>query len=195
MSRYLLDNLKLTSKSHVIIVGGTHGAGKSTLCRELKTELSWPYLTPQEILKEQPALSEKEVFRFILERVKGCLHEGQSFLFEHVMSGNFVDKLMKLAREKGFQIHLVYMNISSSAQACKRIGERVSSGGHYKEAQHVDRRLSESREKFWSVYRHEVDSWSLYDNSLEYRCLLAFSRKGELTVVVKDEFTRFIECL
>ena len=191
MSRTLLENIELAPKGHLIIIGGTHGAGKSTFCRELREALAWPYLSPQEINQEQAGLSQNQVFRLIIDRVKEYLKEGRSFLFEHVMSGHFIDKLMGWAAKQDFLVHLVYINISSPEKAQQRIVKRVSAGGHPIESQEVEYRLSESRKHFWENYRHRADTWSLYDNSAESRQLVAFSAEDELIVDIQEKFAHF----
>ncbi|WDE98626.1 hypothetical protein PQO03_12340 [Lentisphaera profundi] len=191
MSRSLLNKVQFKSKGALIIVGGTHGAGKSTLCRELQDILKWPYLTPQEILKEQRELTKNQVFRLIVKRAKSYLNENKSFVFEHVMSGSFVDKLISWAEQEKFDIHLVYMNISSTQKANQRIIKRVAEGGHQLADQDINYRLSESRMHFWEDYRHKAHTWTLYDNSAEKRQLLACSSKEKLSIEIQQKFLDF----
>ena len=167
------DSFKLNANGNIVIVGGTHGAGKSTLCLELKSFLKWDYLSPQEIEHVNGLDSKKAIYRFLLKAVRGKLSLGESFIFEHIMSGHFIDKLLAEAEKAGFKCHLVFLDIENSDLALDRVGLRVKEGGHDVEIQKVSERLKESRYNFWFKYRKVCESWFLFDNSLKSRRLIS----------------------
>ena len=178
MAGFELDSLDLTKDKLLVIVGGVHGAGKSSFCRELIRQKSLPYLTNEEVRKEfTTELSRREIHKIISERVREFISSGRSFYFEHVMSGHFVEKLIALARNSDYNIHLVYIDIGSSQKALSRIEHRLKLNGHDVERNKVEERLKESRDNFLKKYQSQADSWELYNNEGEKRLKVATSNK------------------
>lgn len=165
---------------HLVIVGGVHGAGKSSLCAELSEALGWPWLTNQVIRREHPGetLSRDDVHALLRERVKQHMSVARSFVFEHVMSGHYVDKLIAAAEAYGFATHLLYINLRDVSLSLERVDVRKAKGGHDVEREKVARRLDESRANFWGPYRTRATSWHLFDNSGPARRLLAHQLPG-----------------
>ena len=150
----------------LVVVGGSHGAGKSTYCRSLVAERGWTYLTNQEVRRAHGAdLDRAEVHRRLRRWVDDLLRARAPFVFEHIMSGRFAGRLIELGREHGYSVELVYLDIGSAGLAHQRVDARVSEGGHDVERDQVEARLLESRANFWSVYRARADAWTLLDSS------------------------------
>lgn len=49
----------------------------------------------------------------------------------------------------------------------KRVEERVRKGGHNVPEADIRRRFNRSKQNFWSIYRHLVDEWHLFYNSVK----------------------------
>ena len=190
MYRAFIDFEKLKGSQNLIIVGGTHGAGKSSLCNELKSILNFPIISPQIIRQEfDEEIGVQEIYRTILNRCKQNLSLGNSFLFEHVMSGNFVGKLIKMALEENFIISLFYINIEHEI-ALDRIHQRVELGGHDRGEDATYKRLRESRKKFWDDYKILAHHWYLLDNNFELKVISC--RNGErVDVMDQDKLERW----
>ena len=136
---------------HLIIVGGTHGAGKSTLCSELQESLGWDYLTQRRIMEVSgETISPREANKRLLKAIQEHLHDGRSFLLEHAMSGSFVGRLLKSVASANFTLWLFYVNIAEAEMAVARVSERVEQGGHARGEADVHQRLAESRRNFWN---------------------------------------------
>ena len=97
-----LARIPLFSQPSVVIVGGVHGAGKSTLCRRLKQRQDFEYVSPQEVEKnhELHATSRIAILRKVQSLVGELLNNKTTFYFEHVMSGHYVDRLQQLASRR-----------------------------------------------------------------------------------------------
>ena len=182
-----------TEHPTLIIVGGVHGAGKSTLCRELKEKLDWPYVTNQTVISDNPELqTRQQIHRRVLENVRNHLEEKRSFIFEHVMSGHFIDKLLSISATAGFQAHLIFIDLDSAKIALQRVNQRVADGGHHRSQKEITTRMEESRTNFWQRYRSLADSWVLCDNSGQTRIELARSNEeGGIRVNLQGKFNRF----
>ena len=148
------------------IVGGGHGAGKTTYCRRLLAERGGHYLTNEVIRREHPdGIERNDVHRILRERAEAHLARGEPFLFEHIMSGRFAGRLIEMARRSRFSVELIYLDVGDVERAVSRIETRVAEGGHDVEREHVADRLRESRINFWNDYRARADRWRLLDTS------------------------------
>lgn len=188
-----LSGIDLSSERQLIVIGGVHGAGKSTFCRELLKAKVLPYLTPEELkIAVEFTGSRRDLLKELRRQVEACIHRGQSFYFEHVMSGHYVGKLMAMVKEAGYGIHLVYIDIATPELASTRINQRIKSNGHDVEREKVLQRLHESRSNFLTEYRDLSDSWDLYDNSgTDYLHVARCNSETGLSILHEDKFTAF----
>ncbi len=184
----------LQAEPVVFIVGGVHGAGKSSFCAKLLSFKQLPLVTPEEVRKTLTEdYSQQEIYRRIHQQVDEYLGLGKSFIFEHVMSGHYVEKLISKANAYDLNVHLVYIDIKSSELAYSRVAERVSQGGHHRDQETIKRRLGESRTNFYNNYKNMANSWSLYCNSEEqHRCIATRGHSSEIKVYLELEFKTFI---
>ena len=177
----------------MIIVGGTHGAGKSTLCRELQECLKCEYLSPQEMAKKYPGkISKETIYKNLIKTVKKKISLNESFIYEHIMSGNFVEKLILDSQRKGFKCHLVFIDVESVDLALSRVQKRMKGGGHEAEYSKILEKLTEGRFNFWNKYKDKSTSWALFDNSLNQRRVVAFfNEKSGLNILLSKEYEIF----
>lgn len=68
-------------------------------------------------------------------------------------------------KRDGYVLEIVYLKISSSQLALRRIAARVKQGGHNVPRADVLRRFDRSWNNFRDLYRPLADKWSVYDNS------------------------------
>jgi predicted ABC-type ATPase len=177
-------------EANIIIVGGTHGAGKSTLCRELSDETGYCYISPQQVNLDKK-LTKNQTFKKILKLVEEMFSEKSSFIFEHVMSGGYIDKLIGQSIRNGYRIELIYIDIQDVITAMGRIDKRIRSGGHQHSYDETLTRLEESRRNFYNKYRKLCHYWKIYNNSGDKRKLVAEGSKEEKTIHEDLLFTSF----
>jgi len=65
----------------------------------------------------------------------------------------------------GYRIDIVYLKLTSSRLALRRVAARVRQGGHNVPNADVVRRFVRGWDNFQRVYRLLADSWAVYDNS------------------------------
>ena len=193
MSWFIDNFLSLDASKNIIIVGGTHGAGKSTLCKELKSQLKWDYLSPQEIENKDNSVSKENIYKLLLKAVREKISLGESFIYEHIMSGNFVGKLLKESELVGFKCHMIFLDIKSPELSLQRVKMRVKDGGHGVGFEQISTKLTESRRNFWEKYKEKSCSWVLFDNSLNQRRVVShFDRELGLKIVLEKEHEAFM---
>ena len=182
-------SLKLNEQNSLIIIGGVHGAGKSTFCNSLQSQKKLAYITPEELKKDlAKETSHQTVLKNLLQRTNDLLENGESFYFEHTMSGNFVAKLIIKAKEQHFHVHLIYIDIASPEQAITRINQRVENNGHDVDRTRITKRLKESRSNFYCHYRELADSWEIYNNDSTYYRRIANSDNNDSITMLYNQF-------
>ena len=87
------------------------------------------------------------------------------FAFETTLSGPTYVHRLKSWKRAGYRIDIVYLKLSSSRLALRRIAARVRQGGHNVPQADVVHRFVRGWDNFQRVYRSLADSWAVYDNS------------------------------
>jgi predicted ABC-type ATPase len=114
------------------IIGGPNGSGKSTIFDLLKPvgEFVNADVIARQLDEQDPRSVELEAAKTTLERLDALRLEGKDFVFETTLSGHHSIKLMKLAREAGYQVGLVFVALANVDLNVERVAERVKVGGH-----------------------------------------------------------------
>ena len=76
-------------------------------------------------------------------------------------------------RDDGYEVRLVFVSLANVDLALARVARRVAVGGHDVPAETVRRRFAAGLHYFFTLYRHRVDEWALYDNDGGAPVLLA----------------------
>jgi predicted ABC-type ATPase len=165
-------------------IAGANGSGKTTLTRwnpELFEEI--PLLDPDAIANTlqsaAPALLPIAAARHVLKSAKEHLKKGQSFAVETTLSGKNYFQMMLEARNRGFEIVLVYIGTGSVEVNLARIKNRVLGGGHDVPEDDVRRRYKRSFANLPLAIKR-ADHAILFDNSTEdgYRLIAILSTTG-----------------
>ncbi len=86
--------------------------------------------------------------------------------------------LIKSAQGLGYKTNLFFFWLKSPEEAILRIADRVRNGGHNIPDDVVRRRYHRGIVNFFSLYRHVVDSWYIFDSSNTVPELIARGDKG-----------------
>lgn len=155
----------------LILIAGANGAGKSTLTSgnaEIFGSMSLldPDAAARTINSEITGASAIAAGRMVLQIAESKLQEGQSFAVETTLSGGNYLRMMLKARDRGFEIILVYIGTNSVEINLLRIANRVLAGGHDVPEADVRRRYRRSLQNL-PVAIHRADHVILFDNSTE----------------------------
>lgn len=145
----------------LIIIGGANGSGKTTLAREFVEVDKIDYLGADEIARElnpdkleAAAISAARIFT---RRLNEYLENKQSVLVESTLSGMSLQKHLLKAREKGFEITILFVYLDSPELCVERVAARVAKGGHHVPADDIKRRFKRANTNFWKVYKNLAD--------------------------------------
>ena len=101
--------------------------------------------------------------RRMLER---AIAERLDFAFETTLGGSTLARLLALAADKGAEIHVLYIGLSSPEQHIARVRSRVRAGGHDIPEADIRRRYEHSRINLVHLLP-KLASLRVYDNSAE----------------------------
>jgi predicted ABC-type ATPase len=128
------------------VIAGCNGAGKTTASFTILPEIldCKEFINADEIARGispfQPEKVSFEAGRIMLNRINELLYKNENFAFETTLSTkSFKGKIIE-AKEKGFQVILLYFWLKSIPLAKERVKIRVSEGGHDIEPEVIERR-------------------------------------------------------
>jgi predicted ABC-type ATPase len=96
-----------------------------------------------------------------------CIANGQSLIFETVLSANDKIDFIKRAKQKGYFIRLFFAGTESPTINASRIAQRVMEGGHNVPITKIISRYSKPVSNCCIVCKI-IDRAYLYDNSVEF---------------------------
>jgi predicted ABC-type ATPase len=156
------------------VLAGVNGAGKSSIGGAAIRAFGGEYYNPDEaarkLLAARPGMKQAEANaaawhqgRRLLER---AIAERLDFAFETTLGGNTLARLLALAAERGHEVHVLYIGLSSPELHIARVRARVRAGGHGIPEQDIRRRYEHSRLNLVHLLPR-LASLRVYDNSAE----------------------------
>lgn len=167
----------------IIIIAGPNGAGKTTFAREfLPNEAGCPQFINADLIAAglspfAPDVAAVKAARIMLESMAELEQRGASFAFETTLSGLAYARRVRLWRQVGYHVTLIFLSLPNSQMAIDRVAERVRQGGHSVPVDVIRKRFSSGLQNFERVYRDAVDAWALYDNAGDEPVLIDWGEK------------------
>ncbi len=164
------------------IVAGPNGSGKSSLYN--KTDIAgwngsvWiinPDLLTSDIMARESLDLAIANLRAV-ERIETWLHTSlevyQTIGIETVLSSDKYRQLVLRARERGFEVRMIYVLLNSVARQIARVRGRVAEGGHDVPEDRIRARRTRSFQQL-AWFAEHVDRLDLFDNSVGEPVLMA----------------------
>jgi predicted ABC-type ATPase len=135
-----------------------------------------------------PIAAARHVLKFAEEHLK----KAESFAVETTLAGKNYLRMMLEARNRGFEIILVYIGTENVEINLARIQNRVLAGGHDVPEEHVRRRFKRSFENL-PIAIKRAHHTILFDNSTEdgYRLIAILSTTGNQWFEPKPPWVTF----
>ncbi len=153
----------------IIMIGGPNGAGKTTFALEfLPYEPACPIFVNADLIAAgvsplEPEAAGFRAGRLMLEEMDRHARQGNSFAFETTLAGLGYVRRLRLWREQGYAVKLIYLPLATPEEAIRRVQQRVKQGGHGVPEAVIRRRYHRSVANFREIYRDLVDSWLVLD--------------------------------
>lgn len=161
----------------LVIIGGPNGSGKTTLSEFLKEHSIISTFLNADIIAQglsvsDDGASEIQAGKAMLSRVQVLLEHRSDIALETTLSGMTWTSIIKKAKISGYEVFIYFVSIDSPEKAFERVCLRHKEGGHFIPETTVHRRYYRSHIRFWNIYRHIVDEWTIFDNSANSSVIL-----------------------
>ncbi len=182
---------KLLRVPNIYIIGGCNGAGKTTASFTILPEMldCKEFVNADEIAKGlspfQPENVSFQAGRIMLERIDELLGTGVDFGFETTLTTLSYINTIKLAKEKGYAINLLYFWLDDVNLAIERVKERVTEGGHNIPEETIRRRYSRGIINLTTKFIDICDYWIVINNSSRPFTFVA-EGQGETELKIHD---------
>jgi predicted ABC-type ATPase len=176
-------------KPKLLIVAGPNGSGKTSVTNKILKH-NWiegcEYINPDIIAKEvfgdwnSPDAVRKAV-RYAADAREKCIADGQSLIFETVLSAPDKISFIQQAKHAGYFIRLFFIGTDNPQINAARIAFRVMTGGHDVPTQKIISRYYKSITNA-ALLVSVVDRLYVYDNSINnaFPQLLFRTNNGKL---------------
>jgi len=165
------------------VIAGPNGCGKSTITRNVTIEGLDRLLDPDAIARDlnptNPSSAAVAAGREVLKRTARYFSEGVNFVIETTLSGRGRLELLRDAKARGFEVHLVFVALDDPNRCIRRIQNRVRLGGHFVPDEDVKRRYERSIANAATALR-EVHMARFYDNSGDHHRLVLIANCGTI---------------
>jgi predicted ABC-type ATPase len=155
----------------VVILAGPNGAGKSTAAPALlQGALAVNEFVNADVIARglsafDPDAAAIAAGRVMLGRLRELAGQRTSFAFETTLASRTFAPWLRDLGASDYEIHLVFLWLSSADLAIERVADRVRCGGHNIPAEVVRRRYSAGIRNFFGLYQPVATSWVLYNSS------------------------------
>ena len=158
----------------LIVIAGPNGSGKTTITSEVLAS-EWledaVYINPDIVAQEKfgdwnSPEAVREAALYCEQWRERCLANGESLIFETVMSAPDKIDFIRRAKQAGYFVRIFFISTANPTINAARIARRVMKGGHDVPIPKIISRYIKSIANC-AESAPEVDRLYVYDNSLE----------------------------
>ncbi|NOR45088.1 MAG: zeta toxin [Candidatus Delongbacteria bacterium] len=180
------------------IIAGPNGAGKTTASYTILPEIfkCKEFINADEIARGISPFNPDRVAiqagKIMLRRINELLDGNITFAIETTLAAKNLIKYIHKAKEKEYEIILLFLNLDSEELAIKRVETRVKEGGHNIPKETIIRRYKNGLKNFFQIYVQVVDKWIMVDNSDKVFHFIAEGFKKEVYVTDEKKWENLI---
>lgn len=166
--------MTFSRRPRIHVLAGVNGAGKSSIGGAAVRQYGSEYFNPDEaaraLREKNPFLTQAEAngvaWRQGTRLLKLAIEQRLDYTFETTLGGNTIAGLLGQATERGIEVHVWYVGLSSLELHIARVRARVSRGGHDIPEHDIHRRYEHSRLNLIALLPH-LTTLHMYDNSAD----------------------------
>jgi predicted ABC-type ATPase len=180
-------------EKNLYVISGCNGAGKTTASFTILPEIleCREFVNADEIAKGlspfQPENVAFEAGRIMLHRIKELLDSDKNFSFETTLATKSYKNKIVEAKQKGYNVILLFFWLESYELAIERVKTRVLEGGHNIPKDVIKRRYFNGINNLFTIYLEIVDQALIFDNSEGNHVLIAEKSLSENIVIFEQE--------
>lgn len=153
------------------MIAGPNGAGKTTTAMSfISKDMVDEFVNADEIARGLAPLHPESVAltasKLLVKRFKELLESRKNFAFETTGAGTNYIRHLKQAQQTGYEVHLMFLWLSSPDLAVERVANRVKQGGHHIPGDTIRRRYCAGIKNLVKHYLPLVNRALILDNSL-----------------------------
>lgn len=160
--------------SHIYVLAGVNGAGKSSVGGTAFRAFGGDYYNPDEVAaamrRKYPQLGRSEANALAWQQGKRLLEQAIArrldFAFETTLGGNSMVALLERASADGIAVYIWYVGLESAELHIERVQTRVRKGGHSIAEADIRRRYLASRLNLIHLLP-KLTALRIYDNTSE----------------------------
>ena len=179
-------------RSHIYVIAGVNGAGKSSIGGATFREFGAEYYNPDEaasrMLARNPALSPTDAnsaaWHQGVRLLRRAISERKDFAFETTLGANTIPRLLQKAAAQGIEIYVWYVGLANARLHIDRVEARVRRGGHAIAPELIERRFDQSRINLIDLLPH-LTELRILDNSADADPATGKSPKPKLLLHMK----------
>lgn len=186
---------------NLYIISGCNGAGKTTASYTILPEMldCKEFVNADEIAKGlspfQPETVSFLAGRIMLERINELLEQQADFAIETTLTTLSYRKTIELAKQKGYQITLLFFWLNDVNLAIERVKIRVIEGGHDIPEAVIIRRYYKGIANLIKVFINFCDYWLVIDNSVKPNVEIAEGVKNAEIAIHNDKLWKKIKTI
>jgi predicted ABC-type ATPase len=180
---------------NLYIIAGCNGAGKTTASFTILPDIldCKEFVNADEIAKGlSPFQPEKVAFeagRIMLHRINELLLQNENFAFETTLSTKSYKNKVLEAKNKNYNVTLLFFWLKNPKLAKERVKTRVLEGGHNIPQDVIERRYTKGIKNLFDIYIPITDQVIIFDNSEGKHQLIAEkSSTDELNILDEHKF-------
>lgn len=182
----------------LFIIAGPNGAGKTTSANQILPGVidCIEFVNADYIAKGLSPFNAEgvsfEAGRIMLKRIKELADQSVDFVIETTLSTSSYVKFIRECKQKGYYVILIYVWLDNVNLAKRRVGFRVSKGGHNIPSDVIERRYNRGLQNLREKFLNLSDEWMMVDNSGEELMKVAFNNADGLKIIDNKKYNLII---
>jgi predicted ABC-type ATPase len=178
---------------NLYIIAGCNGAGKTTASYTILPEIldCKEFINADEIARGlspfQPEKMAVEAGKIMIKRIETLLANNKNFAFETTLAAKSYKNTIARAKDKGYNVTLLFFWLQTVDLAKQRVRARVLSGGHNIEKDLIERRYAGGIKNLFDIYIPLVNIALIFDNSEGKQTLIA-KKVDNSDILIIDEY-------
>ena len=151
----------------LVIIAGPNGAGKTTFAKEYLSSFGarFEFVNADEISRAlaleigNQGSPDIRAAKAMLNRIDELVEATVDLAVETTLATLTYARKVPIWRDRGYDVSLIYLRLSSIEESLERVRRRVEAGGHHIPREVIELRFHKSLDYFETIYKPIVNRW------------------------------------